>query len=65
MPLGNKLLGCLGLGWSLEIVSFTLGGRGSYDELLWTVALARFGLQGSTIADMMAEFMSLCLEELT
>ena len=63
-PLRNKLLGCLGLGWSVEIVPFSLGIRGSYDERLWTVALTLFGLQGSKVADLMAELVSRCLEEL-
>ena len=48
----------------MEIVPFSLGIRGSYDERLWTVALTLFGLQGSKVADLMAELVSRCLEEL-
>ena len=45
--LRNRLQACLGSGWSVEIMPFSLGIRGSYAERQWSAALSRFGLHCS------------------
>ena len=62
--LRNRLQVCLGSGWSVEIMPFSLGIRGSYAEGPWTAALSRFGLHGSKAADLLTELVSRCLDEL-
>ena len=61
--LRDKLLRCLGDGWSVEIVTFTLGVRGSYEEGSWTSHLAKFGLTGIKAAVLMQDLVTSCLHE--
>ena len=42
LRLRDKLLRCLGEGWSVEIVTFTLGVRCSYEEGSWTSHMAKY-----------------------
>ena len=37
-PLRNKLQKCLWDGWSVEVVPFTIGVRGPYEEIAWPPA---------------------------
>ena len=64
MSLRNRLQACLGSGWSVESMPFSLGIRGSNAERPWTAALSRFGLQGSEAAELLTELVSRCLDEL-
>jgi len=63
-PLLDKLSHCLGQGWTVEIVTFTLGVRGSYYEPAWRAALERFGLCGLKATEFMTELITSCLAEL-
>ena len=63
-PLRDKLSSCLGVGWTVEIVTFTLGVRGSYHEPTWQAALDRFGLCGLEATEFMTELVTNCLAEL-
>ena len=61
LRLRDKLLRCLGDRWSVEIVTFTLGVRGSYEAGSWTSHLAKFGLTGIKAAALMEELVTSCL----
>ena len=47
----------------MEIVTFTLGVRGSYEEGSWTSHLAKFGLTGIKAAALMQDLVASCLNE--
>ena len=63
-PLRDKLSHCLGQGWTVEIVAFTLGVRGSYHEPTWRAGMERFGLRGRDAKELMTELVTKCLAEL-
>ena len=60
LRLRDKLLRWLGDGWSVEIVTLTLGVRGSYEEGSWTSHLAKFGLTGIKAAALMQDLVASC-----
>jgi hypothetical protein len=43
-PLRDRMLAALPNGWSVDIINFTLGIRGSFAETQWTVALTALGV---------------------
>ena len=47
----------------MEIVTFTLGVRGSYEEGSWTSHLAKFGMTGIKAAAFMQNLVASCLNE--
>ena len=51
-------------GWSVEIVNFTLGIRGSFAESHWTAALTALGVSEAGVALLMAALVAQCLKEL-
>ena len=63
-PLRDKMAGALPRGWSVEIVNFTLGIRGSYAETRWTAALTALGVSEAGVAHLMAALVTQCLTEL-
>ena len=63
-PLRDKLSTCLGEGWTVEVVPFTMGVRGSYHEPAWRAALGRFGLKDREVDKCMRALVVKCLEEL-
>ena len=63
-PLRDKMAGALPRGWSVEIVNFTLGIRGSYAETRWTAALTALGVLEAGVAPLMAALVTQCLTEL-
>lgn len=63
-PLCDKMAEALPRGWSVEIVNFTLGIRGSYAETRWTAALTALGVSEAGVAHLMAALVAQCLTEL-
>ena len=63
LPLRDKLQRCLGDAWSVEVVPFTIGVRGSYEETAWAARLARFGLTGTQVTALMTDLVTNCLTE--
>ena len=51
-------------GWSVETMTFTIGTRGSYSELVWQANLRRLGLSPEESAVLMRDLVTLCLQEL-
>ena len=58
------MAGALPRGWSVEIVNFTLGIRGSYAEASWTAALTALGVSEAGVEHLMAALVTHCLTEL-
>lgn len=63
LPLRDKLQKCLGDAWSVEVVPFTIGVRGSYEETAWAARLAKFGLTGTQVTALMTDLVTNCLTE--
>ena len=63
LPLRDKLQKCLGDAWSVKVVPFTIGVRGSYEETAWAARLARFGLTGTQVTALMTDLVTNCLTE--
>ena len=51
-------------GWSVEIVNFTLGIRGSFAETSWRAALTELGVSTAGATRLLAELVAQCLTEL-
>jgi hypothetical protein len=64
-PLRDKMTEALPRGWSVEIVNFTLGIRGSFAETQWTAALASLGVSATGVTHLMEALVAQCLTELT
>jgi len=52
-------------GWEVDILPFTVGIRGTIDELAWTERLGRLGLQGRATERVMLTLVKQALTELT
>jgi hypothetical protein len=63
-PLRDRMTKLLPRGWSVEIVNFTLGIRGSFAESHWTAALTALGVSEAGVALLMAALVAQCLKEL-
>ena len=63
-PLRDRMAELLPRGWSVEIVNFTLGIRGSFAETCWTEALTGLGVSEAEVAHLMAALVAQCLTEL-
>ena len=62
--LRDKVKAALPPEWSVEIVCFTLGIRGSYAESRWAASLAALGVTASGVTRLMTELVPTCLTEL-
>ena len=63
-PLRDRMTELLPRGWSVEVVNFTLGIRGSFAETCWTAALTGLGVSEAEVAHLMAALVAQCLAEL-
>ena len=63
-PLRDRMAELLPRGWSVEVVNFTLGIRGSFTESCWTAALAGLGVSEAEVVHLMAALVAQCLTEL-
>jgi hypothetical protein len=63
-PLRDKLAHCLGSSWTVQVLVFTLGVRGSYYEPVWRTTLEQFGLGSDEATKLMTELVTNCLAEL-
>ena len=63
-PLRDRMTELLPRGWSVEIVNFTVGIRGSFAESRWTTALTALGVSEAGVATLMAALVAQCLTEL-
>jgi hypothetical protein len=65
-PLRDRMTELLspGPGWSVEIVNFTVGIRGSFAETSWRAALTALGVSEAGVTRLMAELFTQCLTEL-
>ena len=63
-PLRDRMTELLPRGWSVEIVNFTLGIRGSFAESRWTAALTALGVSEAGVARLLAALVAQCLTEL-
>ena len=63
-PLRNRLAVLLP-GWEVEILTFTIGIRGSYDPNRWNTNLSLFGLTAAQTERLMPALVSQTLTELT
>jgi hypothetical protein len=50
--------------WRVEILTFTMGIRGSFNESVWNHNFALLGIYGPDVGKLMHELVSLCLDEL-
>ena len=50
--------------WTVEIVCFTIGIRGSYAENQWAASLTALGVPATGVSRLMATLVSGCLTEL-
>ena len=62
--LRDRMTELLPRGWSVEVVNFTLGIRGSFAETCWTAALTGLGVSEAEVAHLMAALVAQCLAEL-
>ena len=62
--LRDKMKAALPPEWSVEIVCFTLGIRGSNAESRWAASLAALGVTASGVTRLMTELVPTCLAEL-
>jgi hypothetical protein len=63
-PLRNRMTELLLPGWSVKIVNFTVGIRGSFAETSWRAALTALGVFEAGVKSLMAELVRQCLTEL-
>jgi hypothetical protein len=63
-PLLDRMTELLPPGWSVEIVNFTVGIRGSFAETSWRAALTALGVSKAGVTLLMAELVTQCLKEL-
>ncbi len=63
-PLCDRMTELLPPGWSVEIVNFTVGIRGSFAETSWRAALTALGVLEAGVTRLMAESVTQCLTEL-
>ena len=63
-PLRDRMTELLPRGWSVQIVNFTVGIRGSFAESRWTTALTALGVSEAGVALLMAALVAPCLTEL-
>ena len=63
-PLRDRMLAALPNGWSVEIINFTLGIRGSFAETQWTAALTVLGVPATRVTHLMTDLVTQCLTEL-
>jgi hypothetical protein len=63
LPLQEKLTRFLAE-WKVDILTFTLGIRGSFQEATWKANLDRFGITGARSDQIMKKMVSRCLTEL-
>jgi ribonuclease HI len=63
-PLRDRMTELLPPGWSVEIVNFTVGIRGSFAETSWRAALTALGVSEAGVKRLMAELVTQCLTEL-
>ena len=63
-PLRDRMTALLPPGWSVEIVNFTVGIRGSFAETSWRAALAELGVSTAGATRLLAELVAQCLTEL-
>jgi hypothetical protein len=63
-PLRDRMTEMLPRGWSVEIVNFTLGIRGSFAETRWTAALMALGVSAAGVVQLMEALVGQCRTEL-
>ena len=63
-PLRDRIAGLLPDSWTVSIVTFTLGIRGSYNESKWSTNLIAFDLSEKEIRVLMESLVTQCLSEL-
>lgn len=63
-PLRDKMAAALPPEWTVEIVCFTIGIRGSYAENQWAASLTALGVPATGVSRLMATLVSGCLTEL-
>jgi hypothetical protein len=63
-PLKDRLIGLLPNEWEVDILTFTLGVRGSFHETTWRTNLERLGLTGARFERLMPNIISQGLTEL-
>ncbi len=63
-PLRDRMTELLPPGWSVEIINFTVGIRGSFAETSWRAALTALGVSEAGVKRLMAELVAQCLMEL-
>ena len=59
-PLRDRMTELLPPGWSVEIVNFTVGIRGSFAETSWRAALTALGVSEAGVTRLMAELVIQC-----
>ena len=62
--LRDRMLAALPRGWSVEIINFTLGIRGSFAETQWMAALTALGVPATRVTHLMTDLVAQCLTEL-
>ena len=50
--------------WSVEVLTFTMGVRGSFSEPVWQAHLERLGLTPGECPALMLDLVAACLQEL-
>ena len=63
-PLRDRMLAALPRGWSVDIVNFTLGIRGSFTERKRTAALTALGVSATQLMHLKTDLDAQCLTEL-
>jgi hypothetical protein len=63
-PLRDRMTELLPTSWSVEIVNFTVGIRGSFAETILRAALTVLGVSEAGVKRLMAELVTQCLTEL-
>jgi hypothetical protein len=63
-PLRDRMLAALPRGWSVEIINFTIGIRGSFAEAQWMAALTALGVPATRVTHLMTDLVAQCLTEL-
>ena len=61
---GSTMRATLPRGWSVEIINFTLGIRGSFAETQWMAALTALGVPATRVTHLMTDLVAQCLTEL-
>ena len=62
--LRDRMLAALPRGWSVEIINFTIGIRGSFAETQWMAALTALGVPATRVTHLMTDLVTQCLTEL-